>query len=302
MNNKTGLRWLWLAVLAFVLTRRASSPWSSCCRLAIRGGDHPFNLVHVYNKQGRPSASWRIRGWQRWFFALLAFAICGLLIHWLRKQSVTQRWSGIAYSLIIGGALGNVFDRLVLGHVVDFLDFWQRAHWPAFNLADSFIFIGAAMIVLDGFRGEKTGRDLMSQSIAADSSVLFHFSIKLEDGSVADSTALHGKPARLRMGDGSLTPSFEQCLLGLREGRARASPWRRKRRSASNPDNIYHLDRAKFGADVEPKVGTIITVRPAQRQSELPGIIRAVEGMSVTVDFNHPRPVTPSPSRWRSWG
>ena len=90
------------------------------------------------------------------FFAVLAFAICGLLIHWLRKQSVTERWSGIAYSLIIGGALGNVFDRLVLGHVVDFLDFyWQRAHWPAFNLADSFIFIGAAMIVLDGFRGEK---------------------------------------------------------------------------------------------------------------------------------------------------
>ena len=80
----------------------------------------------------------------------------GLLIHWLRKQSVTQRWSGIAYSLIIGGALGNVFDRLVLGHVVDFLDFyWQRSHWPAFNLADSFIFIGAAMIVLDCFRGEK---------------------------------------------------------------------------------------------------------------------------------------------------
>jgi FKBP-type peptidyl-prolyl cis-trans isomerase SlpA len=62
----------------------------------------------------------------------------------------------------------------------------------------------------------------MSQLIAADSSVLFHFSIKLEDGSVADSTALHGKPARLRMGDGSLTPSFEQCLLGLREGESKS--------------------------------------------------------------------------------
>ena len=61
----------------------------------------------------------------------------------------------------------------------------------------------------------------MSQLIVADSSVLFHFSIKLEDGSVADSTALHGKPARLRMGDGSLTPSFEQCLLGLREGESK---------------------------------------------------------------------------------
>ena len=58
----------------------------------------------------------------------------------------------------------------------------------------------------------------MSRLIVADSSVLFHFSIKLEDGSVADSTALHGKPARLRMGDGSLTNTFEQCLLGLRQG------------------------------------------------------------------------------------
>ena len=71
-------------------------------------------------------------------------------------SDVYKALEGIAYSLIIGGALGNVFDRLVLGHVVDFLDFyWQRAHWPAFNLADSFIFIGAAMIVLEGFRSEK---------------------------------------------------------------------------------------------------------------------------------------------------
>ena len=64
----------------------------------------------------------------------------------------------------------------------------------------------------------------MSQQITTNSSVLFHFSIKLEDGSVADSTALHGKPARLRMGDGSLTPTFEQCLLGLFGGNAQSSP------------------------------------------------------------------------------
>ncbi|QQQ14131.1 FKBP-type peptidyl-prolyl cis-trans isomerase [Aeromonas media] len=128
----------------------------------------------------------------------------------------------------------------------------------------------------------------MSQSINADSSVLFHFSIKLEDGSVADSTALHGKPARLRMGDDSLTSSFEQCLLGLQQGEAKSftlSP--EQAFGLSNPDNIYHLDRAKFGADVEPKIGTII-VFDQPNGSELPGIIRAVEGMSVTVDFNHP--------------
>ncbi|HEH9439452.1 TPA: FKBP-type peptidyl-prolyl cis-trans isomerase [Aeromonas sobria] len=128
----------------------------------------------------------------------------------------------------------------------------------------------------------------MAAEITANSSVLFHFSIKLEDGSVADSTALQGKPARLRMGDGSLTPTFEQCLLGLREGESKSftlSP--EQAFGLSNPDNIYHLDRAKFGADVEPKVGTIILF-DQPNGSELPGIIRAVAGMSVTVDFNHP--------------
>ncbi|MEG0007727.1 MAG: FKBP-type peptidyl-prolyl cis-trans isomerase [Aeromonas sp.] len=128
----------------------------------------------------------------------------------------------------------------------------------------------------------------MSQQIAADSSVLFHFAIKLEDGSVADSTALHGKPARLRMGDGSLTDTFEQCLLGLQQGEAKSFTLAPEQAfGLSNPDNIYHLDRAKFGADMDPKVGTIM-VFDQPNGGELPGIIRAVEGMSVTVDFNHP--------------
>ena len=128
----------------------------------------------------------------------------------------------------------------------------------------------------------------MSRQIGADSSVLFHFAIKLEDGSVADSTALHGKPARLRMGDGSLTESFEQCLLGLGKGESKSFTLAPEQAfGLSNPDNIYHLDRTKFGAEVEPKVGTIIAFSQPNG-GELPGIIRAVEGMSVTVDFNHP--------------
>ncbi|PJG59416.1 signal peptidase II [Aeromonas cavernicola] len=157
-HHKSGLRWLWLAVLAFVLDQGSKLAVVQLLPFGYPGVEITpfFNLVHVYNKGAAFSFLADQGGWQRWFFAVLAFAICGLLIHWLRKQSVTQRWSGIAYSFIIGGALGNVFDRLVLGHVVDFLDFyWRTAHWPAFNLADSFIFIGAAMIVLEGFRGEK---------------------------------------------------------------------------------------------------------------------------------------------------
>ncbi|MFQ2269350.1 signal peptidase II [Aeromonas enteropelogenes] len=157
-QHKSGLRWLWLAVLAFILDQASKLAVVKLLPFGYPGVEITpfFNLVHVYNKGAAFSFLADQGGWQRWFFAVLAFAICGLLIHWLRKQSVTERWSGIAYSLIIGGALGNVFDRLVLGHVVDFLDFyWGRAHWPAFNLADTFIFIGAAMIVLDGFRSSK---------------------------------------------------------------------------------------------------------------------------------------------------
>ncbi|WP_354688463.1 signal peptidase II [Aeromonas sp. 19NY04SH05-1] len=161
-HHKSGLRWLWLAVLAFILDQASKLAVVKLLPFGYPGVEITpfFNLVHVYNKGAAFSFLADQGGWQRWFFAVLAFAICGLLIHWLRKQSVTERWSGIAYSLIIGGALGNVFDRLVLGHVVDFLDFyWGRAHWPAFNLADTFIFIGAAMIVLDGFRSSKGEQD-----------------------------------------------------------------------------------------------------------------------------------------------
>ncbi len=71
---------------------------------------------------------------------------------WMRKLPQTEKWNNIAYSLIIGGALGNVFDRIVHGSVVDYLDFFVGTyHWPAFNLADSAICIGAGMVILDGF-------------------------------------------------------------------------------------------------------------------------------------------------------
>ncbi len=75
----------------------------------------------------------------------------------LNNNGSIQKWNNIAYSLIIGGAMGNVFDRIVHGFVVDYLDFfWGNYHWPAFNLADSAICIGAAMIILDGFRKKES--------------------------------------------------------------------------------------------------------------------------------------------------
>ncbi|MBL1376854.1 FKBP-type peptidyl-prolyl cis-trans isomerase [Zobellella iuensis] len=128
----------------------------------------------------------------------------------------------------------------------------------------------------------------MSKQIGPSSEVLFHFTIKLEDGSVADSTQLHGKPARLQMGDGSLTPNFEACLLGLEAGaKKRFELGPDDAFGAVNPDNIHHMERSRFAADMELEEGAILSFTQPNG-AEIPGIVRGVAGDSVTVDFNHP--------------
>ncbi|WP_064605828.1 FKBP-type peptidyl-prolyl cis-trans isomerase [Photobacterium sp. J15] len=124
--------------------------------------------------------------------------------------------------------------------------------------------------------------------IKENSEVLMHFAIKLDDGSVADSTQAMGKPAKFRMGDGSLTENFEKCLLGLSVGQK--SSFKLEPEDAfgpANPDNIHHLELSKFGADAPAEVGTIIAFSGPDGQ-DIPGIITEVAGDSVTVDFNHP--------------
>ncbi|MGF1757844.1 FKBP-type peptidyl-prolyl cis-trans isomerase [Photobacterium sagamiensis] len=124
--------------------------------------------------------------------------------------------------------------------------------------------------------------------IKENSEVLMHFAIKLEDGSVADSTQAMGKPAKFRMGDGSLTENFEKCLVGLTEGEK--SDFVLEPEDAfghANPDNIHHVELSKFGADAPAEVGTIMAFAGPDGH-DIPGIITNVAGDSVTVDFNHP--------------
>ncbi|KZN54156.1 MULTISPECIES: FKBP-type peptidyl-prolyl cis-trans isomerase [Pseudoalteromonas] len=129
---------------------------------------------------------------------------------------------------------------------------------------------------------------MSEQVIGPKSEVLFHYSIKLEDGSAADSTKVNNKPAKLFMGDGSLTENFESCLLGLKEGDNKTFELQPEDAfGMPNPDNIYYLDRTKFGADTPAEVGSIIAFTQPDG-TELPGLIREVAGDSVTVDFNHP--------------
>lgn len=110
-----------------------------------------FNLVLTYNAGAAFSFLSEAGGWQRWFFSGIA-ALASLLIVYLLRKHAADRLFCISLSLILGGALGNLWDRITLGHVVDFLDFHAGGyHWPAFNVADSAIFIGAALMIADSF-------------------------------------------------------------------------------------------------------------------------------------------------------
>lgn len=111
-----------------------------------------FNLVLAHNKGAAFSFLASEGGWQRWFFAGIA-VVAVVFILWLLRKNAGQRMFSTALALILGGAVGNLIDRMVYGHVVDFLDFHVGGwHWPAFNVADSAICVGAALFVLDELR------------------------------------------------------------------------------------------------------------------------------------------------------
>ena len=117
-----------------------------------------FNLVRAHNTGAAFSFLAGAAGWQRWFFIGLG-AVAALFIVWLLKRHGGQRLFGWALALILGGAVGNVIDRVLHGHVVDFLQFhWGSAYFPSFNVADSAITIGAVLLILDELLRVRRGR------------------------------------------------------------------------------------------------------------------------------------------------
>ncbi|NQZ26536.1 MAG: FKBP-type peptidyl-prolyl cis-trans isomerase [Colwellia sp.] len=129
--------------------------------------------------------------------------------------------------------------------------------------------------------------DTTQAQIQSDSSILVHITMKLSDGSAADSTKVNNKPAKIIMGDNSISPAFEAELIGMAKGDSREFTLVAKDAfGESNPDNIHYMDVDKFTADAPAKVGNIITF--SQPGGELPGMIKEVNGSSVTIDFNHP--------------
>ncbi len=111
-----------------------------------------FNLVLTYNAGAAFSFLSEQSGWQRWFLSGIATFASIFIIYLLNKHQHEKLFC-ISLSFILGGAIGNLYDRITLGHVVDFLDFYVGDyHWPAFNIADSAIFIGAALLIIESFR------------------------------------------------------------------------------------------------------------------------------------------------------
>ncbi len=115
-----------------------------------------WNWYRTYNTGAAFSFLADAGGWQKWFFTGLAIVISGTLAVWLARTPRSDWRTALPFSLVIGGAIGNVIDRQIHGHVVDFIQWhWQDHYWPAFNLADAAIVGGAIGIALFGFIGGK---------------------------------------------------------------------------------------------------------------------------------------------------
>lgn len=155
--TQTGLRWLWVSVVVFILDQLTKYAALNYLTEYTPKPVMPFfNLTLWYNHGAAFSLLDKASGWQTWAFGLLAIFISISIVIWLARTSSSQRWVSIGLALIVGGALGNLYDRITYGYVIDFIDWYvSYYHWPIFNIADSAVCVGAGMLIVDIVRGKK---------------------------------------------------------------------------------------------------------------------------------------------------
>lgn len=155
------LGWLVLSLLVLVIDQVSKAHFEGTLEMFQQIVVIPdyFSWTLTYNTGAAFSFLADGGGWQRWLFALIAVVVSAVLVVWLKRLGRNDTWLAIALALVLGGALGNLYDRIALGHVIDFiLVHWQNRHYfPAFNFADSAICVGAIMLALDMFKGNKPG-------------------------------------------------------------------------------------------------------------------------------------------------
>lgn len=156
------IKWLWASLLVVILDQ-ASKQFAE-----LQLTPHqPVNLFPyfdwylTYNTGAAFSLLADAGGWQRWLFTIIAIVISIVIVQWVRKLPGEETLTAVSLCLILGGAIGNLIDRILLGHVIDYIQVWLGSYpFPAFNLADAAISVGAVLLILSSFLGtHKTGSE-----------------------------------------------------------------------------------------------------------------------------------------------
>jgi signal peptidase II len=145
------LKWLGLSLFILILDQASKLTIDATMPLYSSIVILPsFNLTYVRNTGAAFSFLSEAGGWQRWFFAALALSISVSIVIWMRRLQKHETLLAVALALVLGGAIGNLIDRLAYGYVIDFLDiFYNTWHWPAFNIADAAITIGVILMLAE---------------------------------------------------------------------------------------------------------------------------------------------------------
>jgi len=163
--KQSGWLLLWVSAVILVLDQLTKYLASSQLELYVPNKITGFfNLTLMHNEGVAFSILANQSGWQRYFIAVLASAIVIWLLYWLYNNSKTMKLQNTALVLVIGGALGNIWDRVYLGYVVDFVELhYSGYYWPAFNVADSAICVGAVLLIIDAFKNKEPATDKQSK-------------------------------------------------------------------------------------------------------------------------------------------
>lgn len=156
------LKWLWLSLGSLLLDQISKIIVDKSMQLHESIAVMPFfNLTYMRNTGAAFSFLSEAGGWQRWLFTLLTIIITTVLVVWLSRLQKHETLLAVALSLILGGAIGNLIDRVLYGYVIDFVDvYFQTWHFATFNIADSAISIGVALMLLESFGVGKPPQDI----------------------------------------------------------------------------------------------------------------------------------------------
>ena len=147
------MNWLWISGLIIVLDQITKTIADRNLDLRVPVEVFPgLNMTLCYNKGAAFSFLSNAGGWQRWFFMAISLVVSIALVYWLRDVDKNRKALTWGLTLILGGAVGNLIDRSIFGYVIDFIDvYYEYWHWPAFNIADSAIFVGASLLIFEMF-------------------------------------------------------------------------------------------------------------------------------------------------------